>query len=150
MCCWCSEKQLNELLHPSTNGLPIGILINKHFFNTWKTSSFQLFTRIYHTLPRLSGSIQPSIENWFPLWQGGRNSSFQYGNTGCCRRQTAGSATVNSQRIAVLFENKVHLKISISREVQGCTSTDLKYFFASDSIEFWFFFICSFKILLKI
>ena len=40
--------------------------------------------------------------------RGGRNRSFQYGNMRCCRWQ---SATVNIVRIAVLFENKVHLKL---------------------------------------
>ena len=43
--------------------------------------------------------------------RGGQNSSFQYGNTGCCRWQNLGSATVNSVGIAVLFENKAHLKL---------------------------------------
>ena len=37
---------------------------------------------------------------------GGWNSSLQYGNMGCCRRQNPGSATVNIVRIAVLLENK--------------------------------------------
>ena len=44
--------------------------------------------------------------------QGGRNSSFQYGNS---LWQHPGSATVNSIRIAVLFQNKVHLKL-----FEGC------------------------------
>ena len=38
---------------------------------------------------------------------GGRNSSFQYGKMW----QNPGSVTVNSVRIAVLFGNKVHLKL---------------------------------------
>ena len=40
------------------------------------------------------------------LFRGGRNRSIQYGNMGCCRWQ---SPTVYI--IAVLFENKVHLKL---------------------------------------
>ena len=39
---------------------------------------------------------------------GGQNCLFQYGNT---QGKHPGSATVNSLRIAVLFENKVHLTV---------------------------------------
>ena len=46
---------------------------------------------------------KPEREQW--LYQGGRNSSFQFDNT---RWQHPGSATVNSVSIAILFENKVH------------------------------------------
>ena len=48
---------------------------------------------------------------FFSKLPGGRNNSFQYGNMGCYRWQNPGSATVSSVRIAILFENKVHLKL---------------------------------------
>ena len=39
---------------------------------------------------------------------GGHNCLFQSGNS---RWQHSGNATINNVRIAVLFENKVHLKL---------------------------------------
>ena len=53
-----------------------------------------------------------TLTRMYPIKQGGsQNSSFQFGNS---RWQHPGSATVNSVLcvgIAVLFENKVHLKL---------------------------------------
>ena len=66
------------------------------------------------TTKPLGGSIVTTL-----LWGGGRNSSFQYGNMRCCRWQNPGSATVNSERIAELFENKVHLKLFQERHLKG-------------------------------
>ena len=77
--------------------------------------------------------------------QGGRNSSFQFGNP---RWHHPGSATVNSVCIAALFESKVHVK-TIQRGVQGPNGFSYKII-----LHIWFkqvlnFFICSSKIMCK-
>ena len=78
---------------------------------------------------------------------GDRNSPIQSGNS---QWQHPGCEPANGICITVQFKNKAHLKLFKER----CKATPQRIFgwnnfCASDSIKFWIFFICSFKIMCK-